>query len=164
MSPLILYYSRTGNTRKLANVLATRLDAPTAEIGCKRYDGGLFQYLRAGYDSVRGNMPPIEVTPEARMPHNYVLIGCPIWTSYPALPVRRFLADYGNLNHNVAFFLTYGGHSPPEKAFTEIAAIVKQPAKASLALNSADLETQKATEAISEFLNKLGVEWPTLRS
>lgn len=164
MSPLVLYYSRTGNTRKLATALAASLDVPIAEIGCERYAGGLLRYLHAGYDSVRGNLPPIEVPPEARISHDYVLIGCPIWTSHPALPIRRFLSDYGNLHHNIAFFLTYGGHSPSETAFTELAATVKQSATANLALNSADLDTPKATDAIATFLTELEAEWPALRS
>lgn len=36
------------------------LGADLAEFRCKRYQGGLLRYLRAGYDSVSGNLLPIE--------------------------------------------------------------------------------------------------------
>jgi len=59
---LIVYYSRTGTTATIARALANRLDGDTREIRCDRYTGGLLRYLLAGYDSVRGNLPEIEMT------------------------------------------------------------------------------------------------------
>lgn len=163
MRPLVIFYSRTGNTRNLAEMLAASLDAELAQIHCHRYGTGPWSYLRAGYDSVTGSLPTIDVPPEARSPHKHVLIGGPVWTSHPATPIRRYLTDYGDIHESVARFATYGGHSPADTAFAEMATAIKNPAVAKLAINGADLETTNAKTAINTFVSALGAEWSALR-
>ena len=92
MKALIVYYSRTGTTAKVAESLAAALKADVVEIKCARYRPGWLRYLRAGYDSVKGIMPPIEVPRIQPLNYDVILLGAPIWTSYPALPLRSFLA------------------------------------------------------------------------
>lgn len=136
MRTLIVYYSRTGTTRRLATALAGALDAELAEIHCARYRRGWFRYLLAGYDSVKGNLPPIEVPSVAFGDYDLVLIGAPVWTSHPALPIRAFLAGAPALPARTALFLTYGGHSPAETAVAELTAVLPSPAEADLCLRS----------------------------
>lgn len=63
--------------------------------------------------------------PQTRfLDYDLVLIGGPIWTSYPALPIRALLAGKPELPERVGLFLTYGGHSSPDKAIAEVAADV----------------------------------------
>jgi len=121
---LIVYYSRTGTTRKLAQALADAFGADISEIRCDRYGPGPFRYLRAGYDSVKANLPPIDMPQTRFLDYDLVLIGGPIWTSYPALPIRALLAGKPELPERVGLFLTYGGHSSPDKAIAEVAADV----------------------------------------
>ncbi len=63
MKTLIVYYSRTGTTKTVATALADTLGADLGEIRCGRYRPGIFRYPRAGYDSLKGNLPPIEAPP-----------------------------------------------------------------------------------------------------
>lgn len=74
MRTLIVHYSRTGTTRALAGALG----ADVAEIRCKRYQGGFLRYLRAGYNSIEGNLPPVEAPPTAAAAYDLVLIGGPV--------------------------------------------------------------------------------------
>ncbi|TQV82236.1 flavodoxin family protein [Denitrobaculum tricleocarpae] len=155
---LIIYYSRTGTTKKLAKVLAEMLNADLAEIRCDRYRPGIFRYLRAGYDSVRIKLPPIRFPPMA--PHDYdlVLIGGPVWTSYPALPLRSFLAHPPGLPPRIGLFLTYGGHSDPVVAFEAMAASLSQPVAERLAVKAqhvADGSYVTAARAFAEVLSKV---------
>lgn len=164
MKPLIVFYSRSGKTRALARSLATRLNAELAEIKCPRYEGGALRYLLAGYDSLRLNLPSIEVPQIARTANDPVLVGGPIWTSYPATPLRRYLIDYGHRHRNAAFFLTYGGQSPPEKAFAEMSALMSSPALSTLAVKNASASSPKSVEAQEAFCRKLEAAWSTLHS
>ena len=155
MKTLIVYYSRTGNTRRLAVALAEVLDADVTEIECDRYRPGPLRYLRAGYDSVKGNLPPIDI-PEPNYPdYDLVLLGSPIWTSYPALPLRAFLAGRPDLPAKTGLFLTFGGHSPPEKAVALVNDALPQPVAAVLALQENAMDKESVTEQITGFVEKL---------
>ncbi|GLQ22505.1 hypothetical protein GCM10007853_03790 [Algimonas ampicilliniresistens] len=128
MKALILYYSRSGTTANLARAISAAIDAPTAEISCPRYGPGWLRYLRAGYDSVKGRHPPISVPDTVWGNYDLLILGSPIWTSYPALPLRAFLKQGHELPPRIALFFTYGGHSPPEKAVNFISdRLLRQP-------------------------------------
>lgn len=157
MKSLILYYSRSGTTAKVANALGTALSADVAEIKCPRYQGGWFGYLRAGYDSVKGRLPPIDVPDLLFDEYDLVIIGTPIWTSYPALPVRSFLAQKPQLAERIALFLTYGGHSPAEKAVKAVNSLLPVPLEASLEIPHDQIVEGRYSDAIDTFVAKLDV-------
>lgn len=155
MHTLIVYYSRSGTTRKIAHVLKAALEADIAEINCERYRPGALRYLRAGYDSLRGNLPRIECPAFTADEYDLVLIGAPVWTSYPAVPIRAFLKEKPNLPPKVGVFLTYGGHSPAERAVEVMAAALPVPISAVLALRSQEIEDIRFSEAIPAFIQRL---------
>ena len=155
MRTLIVYYSRTGTTATVAKTLASRLDADVREISCNRYAGGVFRYLLAGYDSVRGNLPEIEMAEFAAKQYDLVLIGTPIWTSHPALPVRSFLNRKPDIPARVAVFLTHGGHSPPQTCIDELAELLPVPVEAKLSFNSEQVAAGKFSDDVSDFATEL---------
>lgn len=155
MRTLIVYYSRTGTTATVARALANRLDADIREISCDRYAGGIFRYLLAGYDSVRGNLPEIEMAQFAAEQYDIVLVGTPIWTSHPALPVRSFLHRKPDLPVRVAVFLTHGGHSPPQTCIDELAELLPVPVEAKLTFNSAQVAAGNFSDDVGDFAAEL---------
>ncbi len=151
----IIYYSRTGTTRKLATALAGALDADIYEIGCERYRPGVLRYLRAGYDSLRGNLPQIEAPSISADDYDLLLLGAPVWTSYPAVPLRAYLAGTPKVPAKVGVFFTYGGHSPATAAFDGVAeALHKQPV-ATLALKAEAVAADSLAEEIAPFVRQL---------
>lgn len=155
MKSLILYCSRTGTTEKVAQALDVVLGAPVAEIRCPRYQSGWFSYLLAGYDSVKGRLPPIDTPDIAFQDYDLVILGAPIWTSYPALPLRSFLAQKPRLPSNVALFLTYGGHSPPQKAVDFVNGLLPVPMAASMEVPHDDVVEGRYSGAMEDFVAKL---------
>ena len=151
---LIVYYSRTGTTKALAAALAERLNADTVEIRCPRYRPGMFRYLRAGYDSVKGDLPPIDMPRVAARDYDTVLLGAPIWTSHPALPLRAFLAQAPDLPARVGLFLTHGAHSPPETAVKEAEALLPGRIEASLTVREADVRGNTFADALDAFADR----------
>lgn len=164
MDRLVLYYSRTGTTAAVAKVLAGKLGADIAEIACPRYRLGWFRYLRAGYDSIKGNLPPVEIPPISFARYRMVVLGAPIWTSYPALPLRAFLSQhkdlgqYGDLAGRVALFLTYGGHSPPQKAIEFVADLLPTKLHATLAVQQEDVDRGEVSKMIGAFVDDLAAK------
>lgn len=155
MRTAIVFYSRTGHARAIAGRLAGLLDGDLVEIRCRRYRTGWLRYLLAGYDSVKGNLPAIDM-PEADLAaYDLVLIGAPVWTSYPALPVRAFLAAQPKLPDRVAVFFSCGGHSPPEKAVAEVNALLGRPVESTLAVKEGDAGSEDAERAVEAFADAL---------
>ncbi len=155
MDTLIVYYSRTGTTRRLALALADALHANVAEIECDRYGSGPFNYLRAGYDSVRGNLPSIEIPETRYADYDLVVLGAPVWTSYPALPLRAFLAGNPQLPSRVGLFFTYGGHSAAAQAQAQVEALLPQPVTAVLAVKSGEVGDDELAPRIADFTDQL---------
>ncbi|MGP1395146.1 MAG: flavodoxin family protein [Inquilinaceae bacterium] len=155
MKTLIVFYSRTGTTAKVARGLADALGAEIAEIGCRRYRPGGLRYLRAGHDSLRGRLPPIEVRADRLSDYDLVILGAPIWTSYPAVPLRAFLDRTRDLPAHVALFLTHGGHSEPRKAVDMVAALVPTDLEATLLLRQEDVDQNRHLERLDRFAEKL---------
>jgi menaquinone-dependent protoporphyrinogen IX oxidase len=154
MRTLIVYYSRTGLTRKVAVALAGLLGADLAEIRCDQYGPGILRYIRAAYDSVRGKLPSIELPPAVRQPYDLVIIGTPMWTGHPALPIRAFLAGGTKLPSRVALFVTRIG-APPERTFADMEARLPAAAEAKLALKSGDVRHDRFSQALKDFAAQL---------
>ena len=68
---LVAYYSRTGQTRKLALDIAEKLKAEIDEIKDKRKRKGFLGYILAGRDAFRKNLTEIEYN---KNPEDYRLL------------------------------------------------------------------------------------------
>jgi len=106
---LVVYYSRTGYTKKVAQDLARLLGADTEEIRDMSDRSGLFGYLKAGRDAMKERLA--ETAPSARKPGDYKLLvtGTPIWAWNMAPAVRAYLTLHKGELPKVAFFTTFGG-------------------------------------------------------
>jgi len=157
MRTLLIFYSRSGATRKLATAIAAELHADVIEIRCPRFRSGWLSYLRAGYDSVRGILPDIEMPLVDATAYDLVLFGAPFWTSYPALPLRAFLASRPALPARVGLFLAFGGHSPPDKTFKAASALLPpaQAFEATLAVRQRDIAHDQFGADLRRFIQAL---------
>jgi hypothetical protein len=154
MRSLIVYYSRTGSTRKVAQALAGMLGADLAEVSCDRYAPGFFGYLRAGYGSIKERLPAIEVPPVVEQPYDLVLIGAPMWVGRPAPPIRAILTMRKWPLARSALFLTHIG-SPPDRALAEMERYLGAPAEARLAVRAADIQGDRLGDVLRPFAAQL---------
>lgn len=155
MRHLVLFYSRTGTTARIAEALGAELDARVEEIKCPRYQSGWFSYLRAGYDSVKGRLPEIDSPQVSLKDYGMVILGAPVWTSYPAVPLRSFLAHNPDLPPRIAVFMTHGAHSPPDKALEFAEKLLPSPLVASLMIRQDDVLKDRYSEALAAFVAQL---------
>lgn len=113
----VVFFSRTGHSKRVATTLANTLNATLIELSGARYGPGPLGYMRAGFDSLRQKrgLPPDDV-PSLTGFDRVILCG-PVWTSYPATPLRTLLKANAATPIPVSLFLTSGNHSPAEKAY-----------------------------------------------
>ena len=106
MKILIVYYSRTGITRKVADELAEALSADIEEIVDVKGRGGPLGFVVACKDGVRQKSARIE--PPKRDPADYdaVVVGTPVWANTMACAVRTWLTQSAGQIKRLAVFCT----------------------------------------------------------
>jgi len=133
MRTLIVYYSRTGVTKAVAEALGRGLIADVEEIVDRKRRAGVLGYLAAGKDAVLGRLTEISEAHHDPAGYDLVVIGTPVWAFTMAPAVRTYLTKHGWAIERAAFFCTMGG-SGDKRTFQQMGEVLgKQPA-ATLAL------------------------------
>lgn len=108
---LVVYYSYSGSTRKLAEEIALLTDADLFElIPEKQYS---FNYNTASKEIrneiERGYCPKLLEKIESIDEYKYIFIGSPNWFKSFAPPVLTFLRSVNTKGKNIIPFCTHGG-------------------------------------------------------
>jgi len=155
MRALVVFYSLTETTRRVAQALAAELGADIEEIRCPRYRRGFFGFWRAAHASWKSKIP--EIAPCKHDPKDYelVAVGGPVWAWDASTPVRAYLMREATGLPAVAFFVTVGGVGF-EKALATMEALAGREPAATLVLRSEDFKRGRDQVAISSFAAALG--------
>lgn len=154
MRILVVYFSRTGTTRKVAEAIARGLGADIEAIPEPKDRVGLRGYLRSLFDATLSRWVPIG--PIGRDPTRYdlVVVGTPVWGWSVSAPVRAFLSNHARRLSKVAFFVTEGGRGD-RRVFDQMAQVLAAEPVATLALLQRDVERGAGSSAIERFVASL---------
>lgn len=160
MKYLVVYYSRSGTTKKVAEKIADILKSDREEIIPVRKHSGLIGWIISGYEAARKKLPEImdvSKTPEA---YDAVIIGTPVWAATMSSPVRTFIRAYGDRFKKIGCFATRGGDRE-SRACNEIAEAVGRQPGAVLELRKRDVVREEifnaeCREKIEAFIQALG--------
>ena len=155
MKKLVIYYSRTGATKKIADEIADKIKADKEEVIDKKNRKGIVGYIIAGKDATFKKLTRIKELKKNPKDYDIVIIGTPVWASAPAPAIRTFLAKIKDYNKKIAFFCTGGGPI--------IGSIFKQMEEilpnsrliATLGLSTFEIKLGKQDEKINDFIEKL---------
>ena len=81
MRSLVVFYSRTGNSKFVAEKVASELRADTEEVVDLKNRRGLFGFIKAGYDATLGKETKIEKTQNSPRDYDLIVVGTPVWNS-----------------------------------------------------------------------------------
>lgn len=157
---LIVFYSRTGVTKKIAEVIKQKLGGDSEEINSIKNRSGAFGYLISGKEATQKTLA--EIKPATINPSDYdlVVIGTPIWAWNLSSPVRTYLTDQKIKFKKVAFFCTMAS-SGDDKAWAEMEKISGLAPAATLALTTKQVMTGNYEQEINSFVAKLNSwYWP----
>lgn len=108
---LIVYYSRSGNTRTVANLIQKSTGADI--VGLQTVDAYPEEYRaatrKAKEELESGYLPPLLTKIDNMDQYGTVIIGSPNWWGTMAGPVRTFLSQYDLSGKTVAFYITHEG-------------------------------------------------------
>jgi hypothetical protein len=156
---LVLYYSNTGNTQKVARALAESLGAELAEITCQTY---LTWYgpLAMAWDIFTRHRPAVNVVAPRDTKYDLVVVGGPVWAAHAAPPVMSALEVLPEADATAVFATCRGTNpnSPPEPAVAEMKAVAASPTVATRIFREDEIRGPKLGEKISEFAGVLRAE------
>ncbi|MCL4430338.1 MAG: flavodoxin [Chloroflexi bacterium] len=112
MKSLVVYYSRTGNARFVAQTIAAEIGADVEEVIDLKKRSGILGYLSGGSDARRGR--ETEIAPTKKSPANYelIIIGSPVWAGRPTPAITTYLKKNDLSGKKVAVFFAQGGTKP----------------------------------------------------
>ena len=107
---LVLYYSQTGNTKVVADEIATRLGADIEALqAAVPYDGTYQETIeRCIKEREQGTVPEIQPVSADIAAYDVIFLGYPIWFGTYAPPVAAFLRDANLASKKVVPFCTFG--------------------------------------------------------
>ncbi len=150
MKALVVYYSRTGNTKKVGDALAKLLACDVEEIidtANRAGPVGFAMSAREGHDRTLAKIAPIKMDPAN---YDMVVIGTPNWDANMSSPVRTYLTENKAKFKNVAFFMTQGPRGGEERAFKEMEEVAGKKPKATLLVKTI-LRVGDVTDQIKKF-------------
>jgi menaquinone-dependent protoporphyrinogen IX oxidase len=124
---LIIYYSRTGNSRLISQVLQKELNAQVLEIKDLEDRTGTLGYAGAGFDGFFDRHTTIEPTKVDLSPYSNIVIVSPIWNWKLSTPIHTFIDNnrlegktvvlFTNGNNDIRKYEQYDDNAPFLKRF-----------------------------------------------
>jgi flavodoxin len=154
MKALVVYYSRTGTTRKVVEKLASLLKCVSEEIHDTTNRKGKLGWLRTGKDATSKKLTKLEKVNNDPAFYDIVIIGTSIWNHTLSTPIRTYLTQYKDRFKKVAFFCTY--QYTDDNPFEEMELLCGKTPVGTLRLRrKKEVEVDQHIKKTEEFIDKL---------
>ena len=154
MKILLVYYSWTGNTRKLAQKITSKLKCDVEEIYEAGRRRGKLGFMIGGFQASLGMKSKIEKPKKSPADYDFVIIGGPVWADRISPAMRSYLSQCGKIGE-YAIFMTKGG-GDHTKALKNVEEIIGRGPASSLVVKEKDI----AGADIRGFLDKIMAKSP----
>jgi len=151
---LVVYYSRTGNTKSIAEQVAAALGAEVEELKDRKNRHGPIGYMRSGWDAVRKNHADLGPITRNSADYDLVVLSGPVWASAICTPTRTYANNQKDSFKKVAFLCTAGDTRFAQKGCNALGEVTGRTPVATLALGEKDVAGDHA-EAVADFVASL---------
>lgn len=154
---LVVYYSRTGNTKKVAEDIARATKADVEQLIDKKDRSGAGGYIIAGKDAARENLADIEPVKNDPMKYDLVVLGTPVWAWNMAPALRTYITNNKAAFKNVALFTTAGA-TKPDKIVNKMETLAGKKSIATAGFFESDLKEKNHAgyeEKLNVFIERL---------
>lgn len=160
---LIVYYSRTGNTRALAEQIRAATGGELVELEPVEAYPQDYQATvdRARQEQSSSRWPQLKNDFRTVASYDVILLGSPSWGSTIAPPARTFLLENDLSGKTVALFMTHGG-SGLGRAPADVKALAPQATVAD-GLAVSGRRAHDARDEVASWLSKIGLALKTGR-
>jgi flavodoxin len=151
MKCLLVFYSRTGRTKKIAELISTEINCEYEEIiDTKKRKGRFIGFVKSGFAATREkltNNKEVQKDPEL---YDVVILGTPIWNKRMTPAIRTYITENKNRFKSVAFFCTLGGIGGPE-TFESMAELCEKTPVSTLAITRKEIKNELHIDEIKNF-------------
>ena len=156
MKALVIYYTRTGNTKFIADTIAAKLGADIEEVIDLKNRQGKLSFMPAGRDAMGGKETQIAETKRTPTDYDLIIIGQPVWAGNPTPAIRTYLNKNDLSGKQVALFFS---DSNSGQAIEKTKALMpKSTFVGELALSAKEFENKEETKKkIAEWSHTLKV-------
>lgn len=152
---LVVCYSRTGTTRKVADAIARALNnADCEQLQDTANRAGLRGYLRSAMDGIFGRRAVLTGTRRDPRAYDLVVVGTPVWFGALSSPARTYLEENAGRFPAVAFFLTHGG-TGRDRVFAQMQRVCGARPLALLSVREADVARGAFGLSVATFVTEL---------
>jgi len=152
---LVVYYSRTGTTKQVAEAIADGLGAELEEIVDTKSRKGMLGFVAGGKDARLNKPTEIQDVRSDPSAYNLVVIGTPVWASSVTPAIRTYMTRCKDALPGVAFFLTTGG-TGIDRTFEQMAELCGKQPITRLALRTKEVRKGQASDKVEAFVRELG--------
>ncbi len=153
MNVLIMYYSRSGTTKHVANIIKSKLDADIEEITDNDEYKGKIGWLKGGFNASTGRLTDINPTSKNPLNYDLTIIGSPVWAANIAPPISTYITKNKKNFTKIAGFVTCGSQGG-EKALSNMSESSNKKLEAEMILNSEDIKNN-LDKKINTFIDKI---------
>jgi flavodoxin len=157
MKTLVVYYSRTGRTKRIAEEIAKKLSADIEEIIDIKQRFGPIGFIDGGRQAKKKELTEIKTCSKEPSQYDVVIIGTPIWYFTMATAIRTYLHQQKDLLPKVALFCTYGGIGV-ERTFSDMEELCGKKPVSILGVTTMELIRGTYSESMNRFLNEIAEE------
>lgn len=154
MKTLIVYYSHSGTTKKVAQRLSQEIGAEGEEIIDLKKRVGWWSFPVAGFDAILKRKTGIK--PPEKNPADYelVIVGTPIWAGQMTPAVRTFLTANRSKIKRVAFLATDGG-ADHAAVWADMSAVVGKKPVAVISIPGREVAAGEYMDKLKDFVSRL---------
>ena len=147
---LVVFYSRSGTTRRIAEALSQALTCDLEEITEPKPRTGFLGYMRSLLEARRKRPSVIAPIKHDVSSYDLVVVGTPVWAWSLSSPVRAYLMATTNQLPAVAFFCTLGGKGS-ESTFAQMTFILGKKPRAVCAITQGEVLAGRHLAQLSAF-------------
>ena len=154
MKSLVVYYTRTGNAKFVAETVATQLGADIEEIVDQKKYGGPIGWVNAGKNATQEKEAEINSIKYNPADYDLVVIGTPVWAWRPTPAIRTYTKKDELRGKKVALFLNCDGD--PKQAVERTKALIPNSTVVGTLVLKQPLKNKEETEKqIADWCNTL---------
>ncbi|MGV9142160.1 MAG: flavodoxin family protein [Promethearchaeota archaeon] len=154
MNVLVSYYTRTGNTKKVAKLIADELNADIEEIIDKTKRSGIIGWLKSAYHATREKTTEIEDVEKDPSKFDLIILGTPNWNTRMSPAIRTYIMNYKEEFKDIAVFCSAGGRGVEHVLETMSQLCEKEPI-AKRGFLEEDAEEKRLNSKVKEFVKNI---------